>query len=205
MMKLLAFAAILALFAPALYAEDKLQLSPPPTWKDGWKQVSEQPGRGFRVMVFVPTADAAQVNAAKESVTVMEASGGPQEDRVATLYQAWSQTAQKTCSGMFVGRLSPRAEEEFAIAYAQFYCPKRNGLEEGGVDLAKILASPSSAFLVVVGKRTAPFKTEASGQISYATGEETKAMAEWMQSTNDYLARGVRACRGPALEMKCSQ
>ena len=204
-MKLFAFALTLALFAPALYAEDKLQLSPPPTWKDGWKQVSEQPGRGFRVMVFVPTADAAQVNAAKESVTVMEASGGPQENRVATLYQAWSQTAQKTCSGMFVGRLSPRGEGEFTIAYAQFYCPKRNGLEEGGVDAAKIMASPTSAFMVVVGKRTAPFRSEAGGRISYATSEETQAMAEWQQNTNEYLTRGVRACRGPVLEMKCSQ
>lgn len=199
------FAVAIALFALPVHAEDKLQLSPPPAWKDGWKQVSEQPGRGYRVMVFVPTADAGQVNAAKDSLTIMEASGGAQEDRVATLYQAWSQTAQKTCSGMFVGRLSPRAEEQFTIAYAQFYCPKRNGLEEGGVDLAKIMASPTSAFLVVVGKRTAPFKTEPAGRISYATSEETQAMAEWMKSTHEYLTNGVRACRGPVLEMKCSQ
>lgn len=204
-MKSFAFALGIALFAPGLYAQGKLQISPPPAWKDGWKVVSEQPGRGFRVMVFVPPADAARPDASKDSVTIMEASGGVQDEWVPKLYQAWGQIVRKTCNGMFVGPPSTRTEDGFTTAYARFYCPKRNGVEEGGVDLAKIMASPAGAHLVVVGKRTAPFRSEVPGHISYANDAETQAMVEWLKSTNDYLITSVRACNGPSpLAMKCS-
>jgi len=42
-MKSFAFALGIALFAPTLYAQGKLQISPPPAWKDGWKLVSSSP------------------------------------------------------------------------------------------------------------------------------------------------------------------
>ena len=177
-MKSIAFALSIALFAPALSAQGKLQISPPPAWKDGWTLVSEQPGRGFRVMVFVPLADAAQPDASKDSITVMEASGGVQEELVPKLYQAWGQTVRKTCSGMFVGPPRTRTEDGFTTAYAQFYCPKGNGVEKGGIDFAKIMASPAGAYLVVVGKRTAPFRSEVPGHIAYADDAETQAMVE---------------------------
>jgi len=205
-MKSFVFALGIALFAPSLYAQGKLQISPPPAWKDGWKLVSEQPGRGFRVLVFVPPADAAQPDASKDSVTIMETLGWVQEEWVPKLYQAWGQIVKKTCGGMFVGPLRATTEDGFTIAYAQFYCPKRNGVDEGGVDLAKIMASPAGAHLVVVGKRTAPFSSEVPGHISYANNAETQAMFEWLKSTNDYLFTSVRSCNDPSpLTMKCSK
>jgi hypothetical protein len=205
-MRSIAFTLSIALFSPGLYAQGKLQISPPPAWKDGWKLVSEQPGQGFRVMVFVPPADAAQPEASKDSITIMETSGGMQEEWVRKLYQAWGQTVRKTCSRMFVGQPTTRTEDGFTTAYAQFYCPKRNGVEEGGVDLAKIIASPAGAHLVVVGKRTGPFRSEVPGHISYASDAETQAMVEWLKSTNDYLFTSVRTCIGPSpLQMKCSK
>jgi len=103
-------------------------------------------------------------------------------------------------------RRRTRTEDGFTTAYAEFYCQKRNGVEEGGVDLAKIMASPAATYLVVLGKRTASFRSEVPGHISYASDAETQAMVEWMKRASDYLINSVRVCNGSAPPgMKCSK
>jgi len=189
------------LLAAGAAAQERLQIDAPPAWKGGWTLVSDKEGPGWRQIVYQP---ASASDSAKDNITISSTWGVPQKDGVARAIRAWGTRVQTTCPGMTTIPPKPRTEDGFTVGYAQFYCPKRTGKDEGSADFVKAIVSETSAYLIAASHVTPPFTSTVPGQIQYEDSANSDALVEWLKSISEYLVE-VRLCTGPSpLKMKCS-
>jgi hypothetical protein len=189
------------LLAGGAAAQDMLQIEAPPAWQGGWTLASDHGGAGWRFIAYKPANAPAKP---KDFITITSAWGGSQKDGVTRLIGSWEAKVRGTCPNMTAIPPKPRSGNGFTVGYAQFYCPRRAGTNEGTADFVKAIASETTAHLVVVSRVTPPFTSVVPGHIQYEDEADHNALVEWLRNISDYLA-SVRACSGASpLEMKCS-
>ena len=195
------FGLVAGLLAAGAAAQDMLQIEAPPTWQGGWTSASDHGGPTWRFIAYKPANAPASP---KDFITITSAWGGSQKDGVARLIDSWEAKVRGACPDVMAIPPRPTSENGFTVGYAQFYCPRRTGANEGTTDFVKAIASDTTAHLVVVSRVTPPFAVAVPRLIQYEDRADQDALVEWLKSVSDYLVT-VRACRGPSpLEMTCS-
>lgn len=184
---LLAFALCACFHAQA----QELDIVAPPAWEGGWKMVDDKKGPDWRLSVFLP-AKAEQGSLAR--MVSIASTWGPKQGGSAHLMKQWTEHLQKTCPELSTLSTPVMSANDFQVAYARFYCPKRSDTGEGSVDYVKTIASSGGAYLVAVAQRTPPYATPKPGHMVYAAQADADAMIQWLKTTGDYLQNNVRAC-----------
>ena len=196
-----ALAIALGSFSLELYASDRLELKAPSHWVD-WTRISDVPGNQFHYAEYVPANR--KPGSLRDLISITITWGGSQAGAPLRMTGAWAKHLLTTCPGLSIGPPDPRTAGLFAVAYAQFYCPKRSDNGQGSVDYAKVMSTDNSAYMVVVSQRTSSYRSDVPGMVQYENNDETDAFVEWLKVTNAYLRTSVRVCRATTASEECS-
>jgi hypothetical protein len=189
------------LLAASAAAQDVMQIEAPPAWRGGWTMTADHGGPTWRFTAYKPEG---APPSPKDFITVSSTWGGSQKDGVTRLIGSWEEKVRAACPGLTAVPPKPRSQDGYTVGYAQFYCPRRPGANEGTADFVKAIASDTTSHLVVVSRITRRFVSAAPGHIEFEDEADQNALLDWIKATSDYLLT-VRSCTGPSpLKMTCS-